>query len=673
MKTKDILIHGGLLLLLCTACDDRLENVQEEKPAAGKEIRLGASLGEASTRLNLQDNGTEVAVTWEEGDYIQVFDANNAGGTPFTLQEGAGTQKAVFAGTPAYGYAKGDQLCAVYGDANLMTTDQDGNVVISIMNQNGELNDAYQVLFGETQYQEGITAFQFKHVVTLLKVQFSLPDGVSALNSVTMKTSGAFYKKASLLTSCVPERIRSAYPNAQLGDLINSQENQNNGDYTDIQQSDNITINGDFQADASGIVTVYFYVLPTTYVGEGNNEAYPIRYTPSFTATDASGHTYYMNGNINDNKEIVAGRMYNIRTEFVCPVDFANENEENAGTAENPYRIETAQQFYSLMLRCKFGLNGKTGSYANANYRLEADINMSDVNMEWEPIVLTGATFDGNYHMIEGAPTIRCQQYTGVFGELHGCTVSNLRLYLTYTSFNDDTSDYGWFGILAGYAENSFIENCRNESHILGPFINMGGLIGKMENSHILGCGGGGNRLWSYRPMSYFGGMVAYASGSSSIRACYNYGNPQGTTGILDNGAAYVGGIVGYATDDTTIDACWSFYTLTMEGGVDIRAKEYIIEGDGGTFYTGGIVGGLAGNATLTHSFWNSQYEESIAGNATNEESITGCTQFDYFDGQRVPDTDVVAILNGYITDTEYQFTPDTNYYLIKVITESGE
>ena len=153
----------------------------------------------------------------------------------------------------------------------------------------------------------------------------------------------------------------------------------------------------------------------------------------------------------------------------------------------------------------------------------------------------------------------------------------------------------------------------------------------------------------------------------------HNYGNPQGTTGILDNGTAYVGGIVGYATDDTTIDACWSFYTLSMVGGVDIRAKEYVIEGDGGTFYNGGIVGGLAGNATLTHSFWNSQYEESIVGNATNEESITERAQFDYFDGQRVPDTDVVAILNGYITDTEYQFTPDTNNCLIKVTTESGE
>lgn len=647
MKTIKYILSAWIVAAFALAgCSDELGGAQEVNQPSGETIRLGASLAAADTRLNLNDTGTQVDVTWSENDRITVF--ANGQSTPFLLTEGGGTGMALFEGTPETSYTVGDKLCAVYSMNEAVETDADGNLTLSIEGQTGELTDKYQYMYGEATYNGEGTAFLFKHLVTLLKVSFTLPEGVEKLTNITLR-SGSLYTKATLVTSKIPSDIATESP-YKTGDLLYSNQKANNGEY---EASNVVALTGEFLPDANRVVTVYFYVLPAFAYNADWCPDWKDGINPSFSITDGEGKTCIVTG-VLEGKQVEGGKMYRINTQLVQPVDFANEDTAD-GSSEQPYEIATADQLYAFMLRCNADIQNANGiSYRNCSYKLMEDIVL-DNEIAWTPIEgFWGSTFDGNHKTISGNILMNRGNGTGLFTALNEVTIRDLTLDLNVTFANvNDEALYDRFGMLTADLGNSTVTNCVNLSNVTGRFQRMAGLVCEFGwNNTMTACVNKGN-ITSLTETYCIGGIAATRNHNGTIQACYN-------TGLLSAAATwwdglYAGGIVGYNNADLSWDedandfhilGCWSNTTLTVDGIPYAASQDNI--------HIGGIAGTMRGVGTLSNCYWNNASVTNLMGE-TDTTACDGCAAF----ASSTPDAAQIAALNEAIAETGYQFNED--------------
>ena len=205
----------------------------------------------------------------------------------------------------------------------------------------------------------------------------------------------------------------------------------------------------------------------------------------------------------------------------------------------------------------------------NSFYKLKKDINIATSSYKsttnpndygWEPIGKTTARFagglDGDNHTISGLSINRpTTDSVGLFGQIDTAKIKNI--YMTDGIVIGEDS----CGSLIGYAYNSEITNCCNESVKVKGTSHVGGISGeiystaasKLRNSATVI--GSGNRT---------GGIVGWNNIYSSINSCFNNGT---ITGATD----HVGGIAGY--NNAAINNCANNATIS------------------GYQYVGGIVG----------------------------------------------------------------------------------
>lgn len=155
------------------------------------------------------------------------------------------------------------------------------------------------------------------------------------------------------------------------------------------------------------------------------------------------------------------------------------------GTADDPYRIENAQQMWAMARL----VNAGEAHYAGACYRLNANIDLGPA--DWAPIGLDEAhpfrgVFDGNGY---GVATLRSwdeeQQadYGGFFGVIEGAVIDNL-----YVEGNIDAGVYK--GQLVAWAKDSQIKNCAGKLNVSdGPTTPCARqLVGRSDSSRIENC-----------------------------------------------------------------------------------------------------------------------------------------------------------------------------------------
>lgn len=536
----------GLSLLCATGCDDKMEGLAGEKTPNTQPVQLTASLDGAATRLGLTDVNDKVEVRWQNKDVLQVYTAGQPM-TSFKLTEGAGTAKAVFTGTPAQAYEEGQPLYAVYANNDAITPDADGNLTISLEGQDGTLNDKYQYLYAQNTYSAEGTRFQFQHIVSLIKLQLTLPEGVTSLSNVTLKAD-AIRQKATLLTTCIPESMQFQFYPLKLGDVVYSDQKKAEGVYGEGEGF--ISLDGSFTPDESGKVTLYIYVLPVQSVNEEYQYISHDGWIPTITATTGDGKTTLYMTAIFDEKEIESGKMYTLRTEMVTPTNFKNEAEAD-GTDEHPYELWTEDDLYSLMLRCKYDYQNAEGKmYRSCSYRMMDDIELSD-KMLWSPFNFHG-TWDGNGHQISGQIT-SANNSSVLFSEGSNAVVRNLTLSFSSIKFFSDA--WNRSGILFHSASRCSIENCVNKSNLTSIAHVIGGLAGRAERCTFIACGNEGTlQSQSSRPTT-IGGIVAEIADSCYIEACYNKGSMEFQATVSGQIGAWVG------TQDETnhsLNACWS-------------------------------------------------------------------------------------------------------------------
>ena len=216
------------------------------------------------------------------------------------------------------------------------------------------------------------------------------------------------------------------------------------------------------------------------------------------------------------------------------------------GTAENPYQIGTAAELYWFAglvngdaSVCTNGIRKNNSACAvltqniivnkgqNANDVANSNGIKEDNWVEWTPIGYEehggawNGTFDGKKHYISGLFYNKETEdkHIGLFGYLYyGGKISNVGIIDSYFQSNENV------GGICGYSNEGTIENCYNESTIVGTSDSdvdgIGGVCG--QNSGFLkNC---------YNKGTIIGGLIPNTGGvcgrnGYDIANCYNIGN----------------------------------------------------------------------------------------------------------------------------------------------------
>lgn len=198
------------------------------------------------------------------------------------------------------------------------------------------------------------------------------------------------------------------------------------------------------------------------------------------------------------------------------------------GTSTNPYLISDVSDLNTLANHVNSGK-----STANTYFKLTTSLDLSGQSLQIGKRSSSGSTyyfdgtFDGGGNVIYNfsiSSSSTYSGYLGLFGYCYG-DIKNLRMsggsvYLT--------KSYG-AGAFVGYLYGGTIQNCFNLSCSVSTSSNISGT-------------------------AYCGGIVGYASSTTSITQCLNYAN----VSCYFNSSAYAGGIIGRDGGTATINECFN-------------------------------------------------------------------------------------------------------------------
>ena len=168
------------------------------------------------------------------------------------------------------------------------------------------------------------------------------------------------------------------------------------------------------------------------------------------------------------------------------------------------------------------------------------DAATNTTELSWTPIGNSydnryQGTFDGNGKTISNLYINATSNYTGFFGYADAGSIKNI----TFDNAKvKSTGDYN-FGILAGNAGSSIIENIKTLTNCSVEGEDYVGGIAGVANGNISNCE---NRA-TVKGIRYLGGVVAAYFGNS-ITSCANYG-------VVTGSGESVGGIAGYFNSGT--------------------------------------------------------------------------------------------------------------------------
>lgn len=241
------------------------------------------------------------------------------------------------------------------------------------------------------------------------------------------------------------------------------------------------------------------------------------------------------------------------------------------GTADNPYKIGTAEElkWFAGLVNGTLTDDTQQNSAACAVLTADIDLNGSAEN-KFTPIGISGhyytGTFDGMGYEIKGLyidSNKNETKYVGLFGCIGvGGILRNIRVVDGSVSYSGylSTMDYNnYVGGICGYSDYCVISECFNGGEVSGVD-NTGGICGYNFHGKIVNCHNKGNVSSDYT-YGDVGGICGYNFGSGRISCCYSTGE---ITGSRD--AAGVGGVCG-RTDSGDIENCY-WLTGTAEVGV---------------------------------------------------------------------------------------------------------
>lgn len=218
--------------------------------------------------------------------------------------------------------------------------------------------------------------------------------------------------------------------------------------------------------------------------------------------------------------------------------------EEDAGTADKPYEISTAEQLAGLAQLVNGGTN-----FSGKFIKLTADILLNELDKDGMPRVAEGqtephkwtpignnkkkfqGTFDGDGHAVSGLYINEAQTHKGLFGAINSATVKNLIVTGSVNSGNKNNA-----GGIVGNSTKSIVQNCGFYGTVISTTkatALVGGVVG--GGSKAINC-------WYYRTNDA-ASKLGVCGGTANY--CYHNvpGNAKGTYATELNTEAVVKGL----------------------------------------------------------------------------------------------------------------------------------
>jgi len=299
------------------------------------------------------------------------------------------------------------------------------------------------------------------------------------------------------------------------------------------------------------------------------------------------------------------------------------------GSSGNPYQVANLENLYWLSQNSSewdkyFIQTADIDASATATWNLgdhDNDAGTPDEYMGFSPIGNLTTKFTGSFN---GA----------------GFEISNLFIN------RPATDQIGFFGYINDVSNGLIIKNiCLRDVNITGDN-KVGGLVGWILNSEIVGCSVTGN----ITGITFVGGLSGFISTGCLVAQCYSEGNIEssnfyagGITGVLlsanisnsysvshVSGYTYVGGFAGYTQLSPTIDNCFSTGNISAS-----------------TSPVGGFIAANNGTPTINNSFWDTEtsgQSSSSGGTGKTTAEMTTLTTFTNagwdFEGETTNGTD---------------------------------
>ncbi len=208
---------------------------------------------------------------------------------------------------------------------------------------------------------------------------------------------------------------------------------------------------------------------------------------------------------------------------------------EGQGTTAEPFLIRTAAEL------------GSIGHRPLACYRLENDIDLSEITWTIAPVRWFGGPFDGNGRVIRNLH-IDGASLVGLFGSLAAsAVVADLGIEGGSVQGTDS-----YVGALAGRSDATLI-NCHSSGAVSGGNWGTGGLVGYNRSGTVLDCHNTGTVAGQE---SATGGLIGYNWGH--VLRCRNAGEV--------TGGVSVGGLVG--NNRGRVSTCHNRGTVNGDGGI---------------------------------------------------------------------------------------------------------
>ena len=302
---------------------------------------------------------------------------------------------------------------------------------------------------------------------------------------------------------------------------------------------------------------------------------------------------------------------------------------QGAGTEENPFHIQNAQQLAYIAQTVNTGVT----HYESTYFKLTTNLRIDSLT-PWMPIGFNSTNyfsghFDGDNHIVTiylNADTLR---YVGLFGYVNNSSIKNLGVSGEIHS----KSKSGYTGGIAGYCSgHTHLSNCYNTGDI------------------VTYCfGGSGSTYEYYYPAT--GGLVGWGSGQIQLSNCYNIGNVFAhsiyTSICVSSSICYrstTGGVIGYCgggSGYSIISNCYNMGAVSSLTSNSISSFQPTTGGIVGSFSstqilnshnTGNVVtvastyayaGGIAGSGQS--SFISNSYNIGIVSSSTFSSCNPSC------------------------------------------------
>ena len=229
----------------------------------------------------------------------------------------------------------------------------------------------------------------------------------------------------------------------------------------------------------------------------------------------------------------------------------------------NPTIINCYELMESIKITSKEDLL-KLNQYTCVQDIFELTTNIDLDGIEWTPINIENASFNGNGFVISNFKITTGREYNGFFGRVKNSTISNLGLENFTVDYECSRSTYagGLVGEVYDYDSSTTITNCYATGDVsatsTSDFAYAGGLVGRAYDDFssiiITNCYATGDVSATSSHRTYAGGLLGEACYSTTIINCYATGNVSATSNSY---SAYAGGLVGDVSG-STITNCYA-------------------------------------------------------------------------------------------------------------------